>query len=363
MRFAALGRPAMLLDAIQACAAAGHQVVMVGTAKPSPEYEVGPKDFERVARKLDCPYFCGSALDTPAIVELIVSCRPDVAISMNWPTLILPTILEKFPQGILNAHPGDLPRYRGNACPNWAILAREPSMAVTIHRMVAELDAGPVLARREMPISPNTYVADAYAFLRQAVPALFVQVLDDLEKEVAVAVDQSAAPAKSLRCFPRLPSDSEIDWREPAEHLAALVRASAEPFGGAFTYWHGERLTIWRARAEDLPCPWMGTAGQVANIMPETGEVVVLCGRGVLVLEEVQHAGSQRYPAAVVISSNRARLGADVSGELSRLRHRVAELECRLTKPDAVTPSPKPDPDAISISESKRGGQNVDEET
>jgi UDP-4-amino-4-deoxy-L-arabinose formyltransferase/UDP-glucuronic acid dehydrogenase (UDP-4-keto-hexauronic acid decarboxylating) len=332
MRFAALGRTAMLLDAIQACAAAGHEAVMVGTAKPAPEYKVGPKDFERVSRELNCPYFCASTLDTPTIVELILSCRPDVAISVNWPTLIVPTVLAKFPQGILNAHAGDLPRYRGNACPNWAILAREPSMAVTIHRMVAELDAGPVLARREMSISPNTYVGDIYTFLRQAVPALFVQVLDDLEQEVAIVVDQSADPARSLRCFPRIPSDSEIDWRESAEHLAALVRASAEPFGGAFTYWHGERLIIWRARAEDLPHPWMGAPGQVAKIMPETGEVVVLCGQGILVLEQVQYGRVQRCPAAEVISSNRARLGADVPGELSELRRRVEEIERLMSK-------------------------------
>jgi methionyl-tRNA formyltransferase len=209
-------------------------------------------------------------------------------------------------------------------------------MAVVLHRMDSELDAGPVLARRQMTLTAMTYVADIYSFLAVAVPELFVRVLAEIDAGEAVAVAQPEDPTIALRGFPRLPSDSEIDWAETADHIAAIVRASGDPYCGAFTYWNGARLTVRRARADDLPYPWMGTPGQVAEVRPQSGEVVVLCGRGVLVLEQVQYDGPARRPAADVIRSGRARLGVDVSEDLASLRRRVADLERRLRERESA---------------------------
>ena len=94
-----------------------------------------------------------------------------------------------------------------------------------------------------------------------------------------------------------MPADSRIDWSQPALRLDRLVRASAEPFAGAYTYLDGEKVIIWRARADRLPYPYLGIPGQVAEIWRESGEVAVLTGDGVLVLAEIEtSAGIREEP-------------------------------------------------------------------
>jgi UDP-4-amino-4-deoxy-L-arabinose formyltransferase/UDP-glucuronic acid dehydrogenase (UDP-4-keto-hexauronic acid decarboxylating) len=291
MRFAALGRTHMLLDAIAACVDAGHECVHVATAPAAPEYGVGPDDFAALARRVGASF--GDV--EPAGAE--------IGISVNWPTLIPAGVRDRFPRGILNGHAGDLPRFRGNAAPNWAILLGEPRIVATVHEMADELDAGPILVQRALEIDESTYVGDVYAFLERTFPALFAQALDGLGAGTLAARPQAGEP---LRCYARRPEDGELDWRLDAVSLARLVRASAEPFAGAFGRLEEEPTTVWRARAEPLREPSAGIPGQVIARRPETGEVDVLTGDGRLVLEEVETAAG-RVPAAEAIRSLRAR--------------------------------------------------------
>ncbi len=123
----------------------------------------------------------------------------DVAISVNWKTLIRSPMLSAFRHGIVNAHTGDLPRYRGNATPNWAILRGENEIVLTLHRMVEELDAGPILGRASLAIDDHTYIADVYAFEDDVCPGLFADVLDGLENGTLEPREQDRAGA--LRCY------------------------------------------------------------------------------------------------------------------------------------------------------------------
>lgn len=118
---------------------------------------------------------------------------------------------------------------------------------------------------------------------------------------------QPEDPSLFLRCFPRTPEDAEIDWRRSAEEIGRLVRASSEPFAGAFTHLNGERLTVWRARAGQLSYPWAGVPGQVAEIDSTSGEAAVLTGGGVLFLEEVETPSTGRGRPAGLIRSTRLR--------------------------------------------------------
>lgn len=281
MRFAVLGRTAMLFDAIEACVAAGHECASIETRPAAPEYGRDEHDFARLAERLAVPF--GEPV------------AADVAISMNWPALLGAEVRGRFAHGIVNAHPGDLPRFRGNACPNWAILAGEEQVVLTLHVMDDGLDSGPVLLKRPIALDASTYVADVYAALATLVPDSFVTVLDGL-------ADGSLTPqpqrGPGLRCHPRRPEDGLLDFTRPAAELARLVRASAEPFAGAFTTLDGERVTVWRARAEALDEPALGVPGQVLAGDP----VAVLCGDGAgLMLERVEPAG--------VVRSGRQRLG------------------------------------------------------
>jgi UDP-4-amino-4-deoxy-L-arabinose formyltransferase/UDP-glucuronic acid dehydrogenase (UDP-4-keto-hexauronic acid decarboxylating) len=322
MKFAVLGRTRWLLDAARRCRAR-HELVLVGTAPAAAEYAGGEEDFAALAREAGCAFFTATRLAAEHHAMLARS-GADVALSVNWPVLIPASMLDVCRHGVLNAHAGDLPRFRGNATPNWAILSGEPYLVLTVHRMDEGLDSGPILAQRSFALQPTTYVADVYDFLGTAIPDLFAQTLDGLEARTIAAVAQPAV--EPLRCLPRTPRDHAIDWGLPAELLARLVRASAEPFSGAYTHHAGRRLTVWRARAEAARGRLLGSPGQVTHRSP-AGEVTVLTGDGLLVLEEVGYDDGRRQPAGAVITSTRTRLGLVVADELADLRKRVEALE------------------------------------
>lgn len=327
MRVAALGRTQFLYDTIRALQAHGHEIAVIGTSPAAPEYTRTEADFARLAQELGCPYFCQTRLLDPHCLALLTQANAEIAVSTNWQTLIPRRVLSMFPRGVLNAHMGDLPRYRGNACPNWAILNGESEVVLTIHLMAEDLDAGPIVTQRRLPISNQTYIGDIYRFADVAVAELFVEAVTGLQTGLLTPRPQPADPALSLRCFPRLPADGWLDWRQPADRLARIVRATAEPLAGAFTLLDDQRLTVWRACPDRLPYPWCGTPGQVAQVDAKSGSVAVLSGDGVLCLQEVSINDGQRQRANEVLPSIRLRLGGDLVEQIMRLTKRVRELE------------------------------------
>jgi len=119
---------------------------------------------------------------------------------------------------------------------------------------------------------------------------------------------QESDPRRPLRCYPRQPADSALDWTAPASRLDRIIRASSEPLFGAFTLNDGAKLTDWRAHPEQPDVDVLGTPGQVAEVRSGRGEVAVLTGDGFLVLEEVETEADGRCEATAVIQSNRDRL-------------------------------------------------------
>ena len=329
MRIAALGRTHWLSDSIHALRNAGHEIVLIGTGPAAPEYSVSEKDFEALASELGCPYFCDVSLNRDEHLARIDAAGADMAISVNWPTLIGRAVIDRFRHGIVNAHAGDLPRYRGNACPNWAILSGEDKVVLTLHQMGEGLDDGPVLLKKVIPLTQESYIGDIYRLLTEAIPKAYVEAIDGLSRGTLKPEPQTRDPSVSLRCFPRIPQDAEIDWALPATALARLVRASAEPFRGAFTHLGEVPLTIWRARAGVLGYPALGLPGQVVSVDAKTGEVAVLTGEGTLLLEVVESDGGRIAPSSI-IRSGRIRLGRHLSERVGELERKVAVLESRI---------------------------------
>ena len=344
MKFAALGRTQWLYDSIRALVSAGHQIVLIGTCPAAPEYTVTEQDFIDLAKELGCPSFCTSAVNYSEYLKMIMDSGADIAVSVNWLTLIGRTILEQFKYGVINAHAGDLPRYRGNAVANWAILSGESKIVLTFHQMAIELDAGPILCQVDFPLTPETYIGEIFDFFKTGIPLGFVQVLKGFELGTIIPKPQPTDPAISLRCFPRIPRDSEINWQQPAELLARLVRASAEPFLGAYTFLEDEKLTIWRAYPSRLSYQYLGSPGQVAERNQKTGEVVVITGDGVLVLQEVESVLRGRKPAGEIIRSIRVRLGFDYYERFVQLERRIHEAEEKISGKISGRPTVAQDP-------------------
>ncbi|MEA2193855.1 MAG: methionyl-tRNA formyltransferase, partial [Solirubrobacteraceae bacterium] len=243
-----MGRTRMLALAGRALHARGHDVVLVA-APAGAAHHASSALLRELADALGAPFVEVAELGAQDALSTIADSGAEVGVSVNWPTLVAPGVLEAFAHGVLNAHAGDLPRYRGNATLGWAILSGEPELVVAVHRMDAGLDSGPVLATRARPVDDATYVGDLYAFCERVVPDMFVEVVDGLAAGTLAAVPQDLRPEASLRCFPRAPEDGWIDWSQDAASLARLVRASSAPLAGAYTALGDGRLTIWRAHA------------------------------------------------------------------------------------------------------------------
>jgi methionyl-tRNA formyltransferase len=332
MNVTAIGRTRILLNTIYELAAAGHTIERIVTCEASDFYEVSVGDFRELATELDAAFLVPEDINDPDLVSTFRDSDSSLAASVNWRSLLQRSVLEAFNHGIVNGHAGDLPRYRGNAAPNWAIINGEDEIVLTVHLMTEDLDTGPILYKRIISIDDSTYIGDIYDEMYDQFPELFLQVVEDAAAGDLNPHPQPSDPAAALRGYPRKPIDSKLQWEKSAECLARVVRASAEPLFGAYTWLNGRRLRVWRARSEHPPHEFLGTPGQVAERRPDKGEVAVITGNGFLVLESVQREGTDvtRRQPTEIIQSNRTRLGMDLTSTVAELREETADLHRRL---------------------------------
>jgi methionyl-tRNA formyltransferase len=309
MRIAVLGRTGMLLGAAKMLVEAGFCVPYIATAKASDFYVIGEKDYERFAHSIGAQFHYGARLDDADTLASIRAANCEIGISMNWPTIMSATARSCFRQGVFNAHPGELPRYRGNACPNWAILHGERRIAVCIHLMEEELDAGPVAIRKYLNLSDSDDIGVIYDWLDRVVPAAFLELARLANDGTLTLTEQSRDPSDALRCYPRRPEDSRIDWRQDSERIHRLIKASSRPMLGAFTYLEGKRIVrIWKAQRWTSLVPFLGVSGQIAGQIE--GDPLVITGDAMLRLTEVEiDDGPSRIDAKkTILSSLRNRL-------------------------------------------------------
>lgn len=329
MKVAVLGRTRMLYDAIDKLREYGHQVVLIGTCKAAPEYDIKEKDFCRKAEELQVPFFNDIHINSEEIIEKLKAVDADIAVSMNWITIIKEQAINCFKYGILNAHCGDLPRYRGNATANWAILAKENEYAITIHYMLPrELDSGDIVCQRKFPITEITTITEIYNNMNKQIPDMFCIALDNIVKKIPV-IEQDKNPKNVLRCFPRIPSDSIIDWNDKSEDILRLIHASAEPFEGAYTFYKDMKIHIMEAYSSEYEFPSLVVPGQVIGCNKDTHEVRVATGNGVISFYEII-INNEKFSATDILNSTRIRLNYNSQEEIFYLKNKIKELENKI---------------------------------
>jgi UDP-4-amino-4-deoxy-L-arabinose formyltransferase/UDP-glucuronic acid dehydrogenase (UDP-4-keto-hexauronic acid decarboxylating) len=310
MRVAILGRTETLYETARAIKKSGRDIVFIATCAAAVESTKKEADFEALAKEWNVPFWNGAAINSDKAAALLASVKADVGVSLNWLTMIQKRIRGLFRYGILNAHAGDLPRYRGNACPNWALLNGEPRIGLCIHRMEDELDAGDIFARYYYAASQKTRYGEVLEWIQQIVPQAFVTVLNKIEEGNAGREPQSKNREDILRCYPRRPEDGRISWNRDAFYLERLVNASSEPLPGAFTIFEGRKIIVWRAYAKEFDTPSCAVPGQVLHINKGTGEVHVAAGAGQLALQSISvEEDTGRVKPAAVVTSLRQRFG------------------------------------------------------
>jgi len=280
MKIAIIGRTHWLYETACYLRGKGFIIPLVITGPAAPEYSKKEKDFEKFAIENKADFYLGNSLDTPGLISKMSQC--DVGISVNWMSIIKQKHIECFRLGILNAHMGDIPRYRGNACPNWAIISGEKEIVVSIHIMEGgKLDCGRVITQQRMPLTKDTYIEDIYRWGEKVIPLSFLKALSLLEKDSHYSLKYAdASSSDSLRCYPRRPEDGQIDWRYSAEQIHRLIRASSKPFSGAYCFLNGKKMIIWQAEMDYDNERYCAVPGQICEVASDY--FVVITGKGKL---------------------------------------------------------------------------------
>ena len=305
MKIAIIGRSEILYETTMLLHEAGHTVCGILTAKEAPEYTKTSSDFERLAAELQVPFAASPRIETQAaILELSGA---ELAVSINYSGVIPKAVTDLFPMGILNAHGGDLPRYRGNACQAWAILNGEERIGLCIHRMIGgELDSGDIIVRDYFRIDQNTKITEVWQWMEKRIPPLFLEAVNRLaEKPDHILEAQSKNPQLALRCYPRGPDDGRIDWRHSALHVLRLINATNKPYAGAYCDYQNEKLIIWDAELVEEFENFCAVPGQVTRV--GDGFIEVATGSGKLRIKSVQ-LGASIAPASSIVKSIRKRL-------------------------------------------------------
>lgn len=306
MRIALIGRTALLAEIGRESRRRGHDVVAIVTAKESIETVDDRSIIRQFASESKAELLVGARLSP--FRDVLLSLAPiDIGLSVNYVSVVTDEEISMFDLGVLNAHGGDLPRYRGNACQAWAILNSETSIALCIHKMEGgRLDSGPIIRRERLSLSEDTYIGDVYDWMSMVTPRLMVDAAEQLKQDPSFVLEfQSTDPKDSLRTFPRRPTDGKIDWSSSSADICKLIRASSRPFSGAFATFEGEPVRIWRAEVV-ASSPICSVPGQLVEISDNYFDVSTADGDEVIRVLECSFDNGSRWQDQ--LKSIRARL-------------------------------------------------------
>jgi methionyl-tRNA formyltransferase len=295
LRVGFAGTPAFAAEALAAILAAGHAVPVVLSQPDRPQgrgLRLAASPVKELALRHALPVLQPPTLRTPEGRAAALAVPLDVLVVAAY-GLILPAEVLAWPRhGGINIHASKLPRWRGAAPIQRAILAGDAATGVTIMRMDEGLDTGPVLDIVDVPIAPRETAGTLTTRLAAAGAEAIVRVLARIARgDVPVATAQPADGATYAAKVGR--DEARLDWTLAATTLDRVVRAF-DPAPGAFTELAGAPLKVWSAEPGDgPPGPAPGTVVAVG-----AGGIDVRCGEGVLRLVTVQPAGGKRMSAA-----------------------------------------------------------------
>lgn len=297
-RLVFMGSPEFALPSLQALA---ERYPLAGVVT-QPDRPAGrgraltPPPVKELALQLGLPVIQPRRLREPGAMEQLRAWQPDLIVVAAFGQILRPEVLDLPPFACLNVHASLLPRWRGAAPIQAALLHGDQETGITIMKMDPGVDTGPLLNQRAIPIRPD----DTAAALSERLARLGAELLTEtLPAYLSGALQPQPQDDAQATYAPMLKkADGQLDFNQPAVHLARRVRAF-NPWPGAFTAWQGQLLKIHRARAVDAPSPGPGITTVYADL-PALGTV-----QGLLLLDEVQPAGKKPMPGEVFLRGAR----------------------------------------------------------
>jgi len=303
MRIVFAGTPVFAAASLRAVADAGHDIPLVLTRPDRPAgrgMKLAASEVKQLAQECGFPVFQPATLKDPQAQQRIRDAGADAMIVAAYGLILPIPVLELFPYGCINIHASILPRWRGAAPIQRALLAGDAETGVSIMRMEAGLDTGPVYLVRSLEIDAGDTAGSLHDKLAALGADTIVAALTDIASGKLTAQQQ---PEEGVTYAAKIAKEeAALSWVADAVELERRIRAY-NPFPGASTTLRGEPLKIWRARLAE----GSGNPGHILDAGPD--RILVACGRGALQLEELQRAGGKRMGAATFLHGSALEAG------------------------------------------------------
>jgi methionyl-tRNA formyltransferase len=262
------------VNCLKALLNAGIEIDLVVTHQDDPNENVWFGSVAKLCEERQIPFITPNANQLMYLVPQIQKLAPDYLFSFYYRHMIPAELLACAKIAALNMHGSLLPKYRGRAPVNWAILYGETETGATLHIMEVKPDAGDIVGQSAVSIGPDETATEVFGKVSQAAVAVMSEVLPELTLGNIPRRPNNLAQGSYFGG--RKPADGEILWQQTAQQVHNLVRAVAPPYPGAFTDWQGQRMIVARTSLEG---PFPGELDlQVPGIQVVDNQVFGVCG-------------------------------------------------------------------------------------
>ncbi len=295
MKIIFMGTPDFSVGTLEALIQAGHEIVLVVTQPDKPKgrgknLQFSPVKEAALAHGLEV--YQPRRVREPECVEYLRKQEADIMVVVAFGQILSKEILDMPRFGCVNVHASLLPKYRGAAPIQWAVIQGEKVTGVTTMRMDEGIDTGDMILKEEVKLREDETGGSLFDRLAQKGAELCVRTLQEIEKGTAEYIPQNHKEATHTSMIKK--QLGEIDWKKPARELECLIRG-LNPWPSAYTYLDGKTLKIWKAEVKDGDLEGLQKPGTVVRVTRDAIEVQT--GRGLLILRELQLEGKKRLGA------------------------------------------------------------------
>jgi methionyl-tRNA formyltransferase len=310
LRIVFMGTPEFAVPSLQALLNADPEavgrVVGVVTQPDRPRdrgQQLTPPPIKVLAQQVGLPILQPVKMKDPGFLDSLRSWAPDLIAVTAFGRILPPVVLDLPPMGCINVHGSLLPKYRGAAPIQWAIINGETETGITTMLMDPGMDTGPLLMREAIPIHPTDTAGDLATRLAPLGGRLLVETIGGLKNGTLAPVPQDHDKATLAPLLKK--EDGILHWESDGTALANRIRGLT-PWPGAYTYHGQERWQIWRAQAAPVGCA-EATPGTILEVAKETLRIAT--GKGSLLVQEIQPAAGKRLAVRQYLAGHHVAVG------------------------------------------------------
>lgn len=297
MKVIFMGTPDFAVGTLEAIIEAGHEVLLVVTQPDKPKGRGKTMQFPPVkecAVRHGLEVFQPNKIRESANVEYLRSFHADIIIVVAFGQIIPKSILDMPKYGCINVHASLLPKYRGAAPIQWAVINGDEVTGVTTMKMNEGIDTGDMIAKRQVRLAEDETGGSLFEKLAEVGARLCVETMEMVEQGTAEFTPQNSEEATHTSMIRK--ELGEIDWKKAAVEIERLIRG-LNPWPSAFTHLNGKTFKIWKAQVEEGKSAYK--PGQICEVTKNS--LKVQTGDGILVLQEVQLEGKKRMEAGAFL--------------------------------------------------------------